>query len=131
SRLRPDRRAQMLTDALGALQDGLDRRIELLVRENGKARIEATIEMSVFENRCRLAAELAPELARVVHLSPEQGLRLEPVFENGVERARPPVPYVSEISRMPVGVVAIIVPFNWPLAILAASLPYALVAGCT
>src|SRR5690606_18083162 len=36
-----------------------------------------------------------------------------------------------EVSRMPVGVATIIVPFNWPLAILAASLPYALVAGCT
>jgi acyl-CoA reductase-like NAD-dependent aldehyde dehydrogenase len=32
---------------------------------------------------------------------------------------------------MPLGVVTIIVPYNWPLAILAASLPYALVAGNT
>jgi acyl-CoA reductase-like NAD-dependent aldehyde dehydrogenase len=30
---------------------------------------------------------------------------------------------------LPVGVVTIIIPYNWPLAILAASLPYALVAG--
>ena len=131
SRLAPERRAQMLTAALDALKDGLEDRIELLVRENGKVRIEAAIEMSVFENRCRLAAELAPEISRVVHLRPEQGLRLEPTIEGGTERARPPIPYVSEISRMPVGVVTIIVPFNWPLAILAASLPYALVAGCT
>lgn len=131
SRLSAERRAEILIDALDALQDGLEERIELLVRENGKVRMEATIEMSVFENRCRLAAELAPELSRVIHLSPEQGLRLEPAIEGGVERARPPIPYVSEISRMPVGVVTIIVPFNWPLAILAASLPYALVAGNT
>jgi acyl-CoA reductase-like NAD-dependent aldehyde dehydrogenase len=131
SRLSPERRAQHLVDALDALKDGLDERIELLVRENGKVKIEATIEMSVFENRCRLAAELAPEVSRVIHLSPEQGLRLEPTVEGGTERARPPIPYVSEISRMPVGVVTIIVPFNWPLAILAASLPYALVAGNT
>jgi len=129
--LAPDRRARMLIDALDALKDGLDDRIELLVRENGKVRIEATIEMSVFENRTRLAAELAGELSHVRHLGPEQGLRLEPVIEDGVERARPPIPYTSEISRMPLGVVTIIVPFNWPLAILAASLPYALVAGCT
>jgi acyl-CoA reductase-like NAD-dependent aldehyde dehydrogenase len=131
SRLAPERRAQMLVDALDALKDGLEERIELLVRENGKVRMEATIEMSVFENRCRLAAELAPRMSEVVHLSPEQGQRLEPVIEGGVERARPSIPYQSEISRMPVGVVTIIVPFNWPLAILAASLPYALVAGCT
>jgi acyl-CoA reductase-like NAD-dependent aldehyde dehydrogenase len=131
SRLAPERRAQMLTDALGALKDGLEERIELLVRENGKVRMEATIEMSVFENRCRLAAELAPSLNEIIHLAPEQGHRLEPVIEGGVERARPSIPYRSEISRMPVGVTTIIVPFNWPLAILAASLPYALVAGCT
>lgn len=131
SRLAPERRAQLLVEALDALKDGLEERVELLVRENGKVKIEATIEMSVFENRCRLAAELAPEISRVTHLSPEQGLRLEPTVEGGAERARPPIPYVSEISRMPVGVVTIIVPFNWPLAILAASLPYALVAGNT
>src|SRR5690606_22648779 len=113
--LAPDRRARMLIDALDALKDGLDDRIELLVRENGKVRIEATIEMSVFENRTRLAAELAGELSHVRHLGPEQGLRLEPVIEDGVERARPPIPYTAEISRMPLGVVTIIVPFNWPL----------------
>ena len=32
---------------------------------------------------------------------------------------------------MPVGVVTIIFPFNWPLAILGASLPFALMAGNT
>jgi acyl-CoA reductase-like NAD-dependent aldehyde dehydrogenase len=131
SLLAPEQRAELLINALDALKDGLDERIELLVRENGKVRIEATIEMSVFENRCRLAAELASEVSSVIHLAPEQSLRLEPTLEGGIERARPTIPYVSEISRMPVGVVTIIVPFNWPLAILAASLPYALVAGNT
>jgi acyl-CoA reductase-like NAD-dependent aldehyde dehydrogenase len=129
SRIAPERRAQMLVDAVGALTDGLDERIDLLVRENGKVRMEASIEMAVFANRCLLAAELAPKLSEVIHLAQES--RVEPVIAGGIERARPSIPYVSEISRMPVGVVTIIVPFNWPLAILAASLPYALVAGCT
>jgi acyl-CoA reductase-like NAD-dependent aldehyde dehydrogenase len=40
-------------------------------------------------------------------------------------------PFRTEIMRLPLGVVSIIVPFNWPLAILAASLPQALVAGNT
>jgi acyl-CoA reductase-like NAD-dependent aldehyde dehydrogenase len=35
------------------------------------------------------------------------------------------------VAHMPLGVVTIIVPFNWPLAILAASLPQALIAGNT
>jgi len=131
SRLAPERRAQILVDALGGLKDGLEERIELLVRENGKTRMECTIEMSVFEGRCRLAAELAPKLSKVTHLKPEQPLRLEPEIEGGVERVRPGNPYTSEVHRLPKGVVTIIIPFNWPLAILAASLPYALVAGCT
>jgi len=131
SQLAPEKRAQMLVDALDALKDGLDERIELLVRENGKTRMECTIEMSVFEGRCRLAAELAPKLSHVTHLKPEQPQRLEPEIQGGVERVRPGNPYTSEVHRLPLGVVTIIIPFNWPLAILAASLPYALVAGCT
>src|SRR5699024_275172 len=43
--------------------------------------------------------------------------------------AGPPTDLV--ISHKPMGVVTIIVPFNWPLAILGASLPYALLAGNT
>ncbi|WP_308259284.1 aldehyde dehydrogenase family protein, partial [Pseudonocardia sp. H11422] len=43
----------------------------------------------------------------------------------------PAPPYRTEISYLPLGVVTIIVPFNWPLAILAASLPQALLAGNT
>jgi acyl-CoA reductase-like NAD-dependent aldehyde dehydrogenase len=117
--LAPEKRAQILVDALDALKDGLDERIELLVRENGKPKFEATIEMAVFEGRCRLAAELAPKMSHVTHFAPEHEAA-----------GRRPIPYVSEVSRMPLGVVTIIVPFNWPLAILAASLPYALVAGC-
>ena len=120
SRLSAEERAEMLVDALDGLKDGLDQRIELLVRENGKVRMEATIEMAVFEGRSRLAAELAPDVSRVTHYAPETGVT-----------GRKPIPYTSEVSRLPVGVVTIIVPFNWPLAILAASLPYALVAGNT
>jgi hypothetical protein len=40
-------------------------------------------------------------------------------------------PYDTQIGYVPLGVVTIIVPFNWPLAILAASLPQALLAGAT
>jgi acyl-CoA reductase-like NAD-dependent aldehyde dehydrogenase len=40
-------------------------------------------------------------------------------------------PFNTTITKLPAGVVTIIYPFNWPLAILAASLPYALIAGNT
>jgi acyl-CoA reductase-like NAD-dependent aldehyde dehydrogenase len=43
----------------------------------------------------------------------------------------PGPPTETIVEYKPLGVVTLIVPFNWPLAILAASLPYALIAGNT
>jgi acyl-CoA reductase-like NAD-dependent aldehyde dehydrogenase len=67
--------------------------------------------MHVLENRFELAAGLADVVAGV--------------------RKLPAPPFRTEVSYLPLGVVSLIVPFNWPLAILAASLPQALVAGNT
>ncbi len=100
--------------ALAALE-GLDadaaERAEVLVRENGKVLMEASIDIAVFVGRFHQAAEFAPALD-------------EP------ERIDGP-PFRTTIAHVPAGVVSIIYPFNWPLAILAASLPYALMAGNT
>jgi acyl-CoA reductase-like NAD-dependent aldehyde dehydrogenase len=41
------------------------------------------------------------------------------------------IPVQTTVSYQPLGVVSIIVPFNWPIAILGASLPHALLAGNT
>lgn len=109
--LEPEARATALSDALSALGEDRDRRAEVLVRENGKVLSEARIELDVFEGRCRLAAGLASELREA--------------------RRLPAPPFESEVETLPLGVVTIVVPYNWPLAILAASLPYALVAGNT
>ncbi len=93
--------------------DGLDadagERADILSRENGKVRFEAGIDLAVFTGRFHQAAEFAPELDQDEHL------------------AGPP--FTTTITKLPAGVVTIIYPFNWPLAILAASLPYALMAG--
>ena len=43
----------------------------------------------------------------------------------------PGPPTETIVSFKPMGVVTIIVPFNWPIAILGASMPYALMAGNT
>src|SRR6201999_3844899 len=82
-----------------------------LSRENGKIRLEAEIDLQVFIWRFHQAAVFAPELD-------------EP------ERLAGP-PFRTTIEHVPAGVVTIIYPFNWPLAILAASLPHALMAGNT
>ncbi|MFC6087319.1 aldehyde dehydrogenase family protein [Sphaerisporangium aureirubrum] len=107
----PQERAELLIAALAPLEAGRAAIAEVLTRENGKIRMESYIDSIVFEHRFRLAAALAGELG-------------------GVTRLAAP-PYRTEISYLPLGVVTIIVPFNWPLAILAASLPQALLAGNT
>ncbi|MBC6463160.1 aldehyde dehydrogenase family protein [Actinomadura sp. HBU206391] len=107
----PRERAELLIAALAGLEGDRPATAEALTRENGKIRMESVVDSLVFEHRFRLAADLADELGRVTRL------------------AAPP--YRTVVSYLPLGVVTIIVPFNWPLAILAASLPQALLAGNT
>jgi acyl-CoA reductase-like NAD-dependent aldehyde dehydrogenase len=111
SELGARRRAELVVAALDALPADHDARVELLSRENGKVRGESDIDMHVMAGRFRLAAELADEVEAV--------------------RTLEGPPLRTTIARLPLGVVSIIVPFNWPLAILGASLPQALVAGNT
>jgi acyl-CoA reductase-like NAD-dependent aldehyde dehydrogenase len=104
-------RTSMVLKALDGLDADAGERADILSRENGKVRFEAAIDLAVFAGRFHQAAEYAPELDQPEHI------------------AGPP--FSTTITKLPVGVVTIIYPFNWPLAILAASLPYALMAGNT
>ena len=104
-------RARLLLAALAPLEADRAATAEVLTRENGKIRHESFVDSIVFDHRFRLAATLADEVDAVTTL--------------------PAPPRRTEISHLPLGVVTVIVPFNWPLAILAASLPYALLAGNT
>ena len=116
--LEPGRRVEMLLAALGALEAQHAENVELLVGENGKVRFEAEIDLGVFGGRFKLATELAGELGDT---------RLP--YAPGATRAPGAPPYRTQVSHLPLGVVSIVVPYNWPLAILSASLPFALVAG--
>lgn len=104
-------RADLLLAAFDPLAASAAARAELLTRENGKTLHESQIDVAVFEGRSRVAATLVEGFPPVTTL------------------AGPP--FATRIHRVPAGVVTIIVPFNWPLAILGASLPYALIAGNT
>ncbi len=104
-------RTAVVLKSLDGLDADADQRADILSRENGKVRFEAGIDLQVFVGRFHQAAEFAPALDK-----PEQ-------------IAGPP--FSTTIAKVPAGVVTIIYPFNWPLAILAASLPYALMAGNT
>jgi acyl-CoA reductase-like NAD-dependent aldehyde dehydrogenase len=107
----PKERAALIEAALPPLEADRPATAEVLTRENGKIRMESIIDSIVFEHRFRLAVALADHV------------------DHRTELAAPP--YRTQISYLPLGVVTIIVPFNWPLAILAASLPQALLAGNT
>jgi acyl-CoA reductase-like NAD-dependent aldehyde dehydrogenase len=107
----PQDRAALLTAALAPLEADRPATAEVLTRENGKIRMESIIDSIVFAHRFGLATALADQFDEVTHL--------------------PAPPYRTDVSYLPLGAVTIIVPFNWPLAILAASLPQALLAGNT
>jgi acyl-CoA reductase-like NAD-dependent aldehyde dehydrogenase len=104
-------RVPQVLAALAGLDSDFDERAELLVRENGKIRFEAEIDLHVFVGRFHQAAAFASAV------------------DEREQIAGPP--FNTTIAHVPTGVVTIIFPFNWPLAILAASLPYALIAGNT
>ncbi|GAB3255327.1 aldehyde dehydrogenase family protein [Arthrobacter pigmenti] len=109
--LTPQERAGKLDSALQVLEGFKDEDAVILSRENGKILMEAAIDLIVFNARFGLASGLADEVE--------------------VSKVLPGPPADTTVSYKPLGVVTIIVPFNWPLAILAASLPYALVMGNT
>ena len=104
-------RTAIVLKSLDGLDADADERADILSRENGKVRFEAGIDLQVFVGRFHQAAEFAPALDELEQI------------------AGPP--FSTTIAKVPAGVVTIIYPFNWPLAILAASLPYALMAGNT
>lgn len=112
--LSPQERATAMTAAVAGIADDRDADAAILSQENGKIRLEAWIDALVFELRWHLALGLADEVDTVKVLEPAPG-----------------IPVTTRVAYQPLGVVTVIVPFNWPIAILGASLPHALLAGNT
>lgn len=111
SALSPQERASQLDASLAVLEKYQDEDADILSRENGKIKMEATIDLIVLNVRFGLATALADQVEDVTVL--------------------PGPPHETTVAYTPLGVVTLIVPFNWPLAILGATLPYALLAGNT
>lgn len=101
--------------AISADEEDVARRSVLFTREHGKIRRETMLELSRLGDRFLQAAAFAEMLARDETLGPA------PVGP----------PFDTIITRQPRGVAALIVPWNWPLSILGAKLPQALLAGNT
>ena len=100
-----------VADYLEAGQDDVDQRARLFCREHGKPIKETHLEVSRLGDRFRTTAAYADRLAR-------------DEIEHGP-------PFDTIITRQPRGVATLIVPWNWPLSILGAKLPQALMAGNT
>src|SRR3954449_10287149 len=107
-------RAARMAAAIEGLADERDEDARILSLENGKIVHEAWVDALVFEIRWQLALSLADEVEATKVLPPAPG-----------------IPVRTTVAYQPIGVVTVIVPFNWPIAILAAALPHALLAGNT
>ncbi|WP_448811247.1 aldehyde dehydrogenase family protein [Agromyces bauzanensis] len=114
SALSPQERAAHMQRAIEGIADLRDEDAAILSQENGKIRMESWIDSLVFEIRWNLALMLADEVDAAKVLDPAPG-----------------TPVTTTVAYQPLGPVTIIVPFNWPIAILGASLPHALLAGNT
>ncbi|NLP84562.1 aldehyde dehydrogenase family protein [Microbacterium sp. CFH 90308] len=113
--LSPQERARLMTEAVAGIADERDEDAAILSQENGKVRMEAWVDALVFEIRWNLALMLVDEV---------DASKTLPVVPGAI-------PVSTEVSYQSLGVVTVIVPFNWPIAILGASLPHALLAGNT
>jgi acyl-CoA reductase-like NAD-dependent aldehyde dehydrogenase len=105
------KRAEALLKMVEAVQENIDERARLLTMENGKLLKESMLEMTRLGDRFTYTASLAEQLEK--------------------EEKYDAPPHSTVITYQPFGVVALIVPYNWPLSILGAKLPQALLAGNT
>jgi acyl-CoA reductase-like NAD-dependent aldehyde dehydrogenase len=113
--LSPQKRAAQMLAALKGIAENRDEDAAILSQENGKIRFEAWIDSLVLELRWKLALSHADEV---------NAAKVLPAIHGAI-------PVETTVAYQPLGVVTIIVPFNWPVAILGAALPHALLAGNT
>ncbi|EKF20867.1 aldehyde dehydrogenase family protein [Nitratireductor pacificus] len=102
---------RQIAEVLVADEDDVAFRSSLFCREHGKILKETRLEMTRLGDRFLLSASYADRLQAHETLSGP--------------------PFDTIITRQPRGVAALIVPWNWPLSILGAKLPQALIAGNT
>jgi acyl-CoA reductase-like NAD-dependent aldehyde dehydrogenase len=107
-------RAAQMAAAIEGIAEDRDEDARVLSLENGKIRMEAWIDALVFDIRWQLALSIADQVDGTKVLAPAPGIPVE-----------------TTVGYQPLGVVTLIVPFNWPIAILGAALPHALLAGNT
>lgn len=104
-------RARVLEQLARAFERNRERLLEILSLENGKVKEEAAFELDMVPSKLRYSAATA-------------------LLEGG--RAMTPKPgSISLVLRQPMGVAAVIAPWNSPVVLTVRSLAPALAAGCT
>lgn len=114
SALSYQQRAEFMNKAAAVLvadEAELSERIQLFTREHGKILKESTIEFARFGDRFQWCAAQADRLS--------------------IDEELEGPPRDTIITRQARGVASLIVPWNWPLSILGAKLPQALMTGNT
>ena len=102
-----------VAEMLAADEEDIKYRSRLFTREHGKIARETLMEMSRLGDRFRQAAAYGERIMVDETMGPAgAGPQLDTI-----------------VTRQPRGVAALIVPWNWPLSILGAKLPQALVTG--
>ncbi len=104
-----------IAKSLTADEEDVKYRSRLFTREHGKIARETLLEMSRLGDRFLQAAAYGDRIAIDEVMGPAE---VGPQFD-------------TVVMRQPRGVAALIVPWNWPLSILGAKLPQALVTGNT
>lgn len=112
--LDPLERAELLREAVYRSDDDWNEDARVLARENGKILAECLRDTAMLARRTARVTELAAEVNAGRILPREGSIVTE-----------------TEVGYQPLGVITIIVPFNWPVGILSSALPYALLAGNT
>ncbi len=113
--LRPKTRAEYMRRAAHALLDDIDEIAELLVREQGKPRVEAyTMELLPTVDALHWCAKAGPKILT------EEKVRMTQAFTLSKK---------GHFSYEPIGVVGVIAPWNYPWSIPFGEVAIALMAG--
>lgn len=104
-------RARVLEQLARAFERNRDRLLDILSLENGKIRPEAAFEIDMIPSKLRYSAAAA--------------------LVAGGRAVTPRPGSISMILRQPIGVAAVIAPWNSPAVLTVRSLAPALAAGCT
>ncbi|WP_205326085.1 NAD-dependent succinate-semialdehyde dehydrogenase [Glycomyces sp. YM15] len=108
----PRRRSEILHRAFELMMSGRHRLASLIVAENGKAAADAQAEVRYSAEFFRWYAEEAVRPAGAYGPSPAGGTR-------------------TVVTQRPVGIAALVTPWNFPAAMAARKIGPALAAGCT